>query len=107
MLDVPHFRFDEEQLALVRSSLVKADVRLVEPFGGFIARLESSINLFLTGTPEGTLRQSQDALRKIWLLLYRANPSSAMLRACLGSLPPRALGYLDRRARRNISLAPS
>jgi hypothetical protein len=102
VLGVPHFRFDDEQLALVRSLLVKADVSLVEPFGEFIARLESSINLFLAATPEGTLRQNHDALRELWRLSHRADPSPALLRVRLSLLPPGALEHLERRARRNV-----
>lgn len=93
------FRLDDEQRKEVRDRLKKAGVGLVEPFNDFIGRIESSIDHFRTTKPKGTFREAHDGLREIWLLSQEDDPSPALLRVRLRSLPPLALEFLARRAR--------
>jgi len=71
----------------------------VEPFEKFIGRIEWSINHFRATKPQGTFREAHDWLRKIWLLSHEDDPSPALLRVRLKSLPSTALEQLGRRAR--------
>jgi hypothetical protein len=93
------FPLDSEQRRQLRGCLRRASVILVVPFDDFIARIERSINHFLTTKPEGTAREAHDELREIWFLSHEDDPSPALLRARLKSLPPFALEFLARRAR--------
>jgi len=93
------FRLNEEQHKEVRDCLTQAGVKLVEPFGDFVARVESSIDHFRAARPEGTFREAHDALRDLARLSRAVDPSPAQLRIRLKRLPSLALEDLGRRAR--------
>jgi hypothetical protein len=100
---VRDLRLDDEQQQRVRDCLTKASVALPrEAFGRLIAELESSIHQFQAAEPQATLRETRDALRAIWTLARADDPSAALLRGRLRSLPKRALDYIDDRAVRVI-----
>jgi hypothetical protein len=80
----------------VRDCLRKTGVGLGEPFDNFVSRIESSIALFRAAELEGKSSVARDALRDIAL---DDDPSPAMLRARLKSLPRQALEHLTRRGR--------
>src|SRR5215813_13502032 len=95
------FRLDEEQRKQVGDALRVAGVWLVETtFDDFIGQIESTIDHFLAIKPEGTFREAHDSLRKLWLRSNEKDPSPTLLRKGLKSLPPLALEFLGRRARR-------
>ncbi len=87
----------------MRDCLTKASVGLRhEAFDRLIAELESSIHRFQAAAQQATLRETRDALRAIWTLAHADDPSAAVLRGRLSSLPKRALDYIDDRAIRVI-----
>src|SRR3981189_3477625 len=93
------FKLDEEQRNQVHDCLKKAGPPLIILFEKFIGGLESSIDHFRAIKPEGTLREAHDALSEIARLSRDDDPSPALLRARLRSLPLKALEHLARRAR--------
>jgi hypothetical protein len=102
MPQVAAFRLCEEHRRWLENCLTKANVPLIEPVDKFLGRIRASINAFLCAERETPLRESHDALRKLWQLAHDPDPAIGQLRSRLRSLPPRALHYIDGRARRVI-----
>jgi hypothetical protein len=69
-----------------------------DQFDRLVSDIETSIDHFLAGGPEGTSRAAHDALRSFWKLAHEDDPSIGVLRARLRSLPPKAAEYIGRRA---------
>jgi hypothetical protein len=93
------FRLDDEQRKQVYDCLKKAGTPLIISLDKFIGRLESSIDHFRTAMGKGTLREAHNALTDIARLSRESDPSPALLRVRLSSLPPKALEHVGRRAR--------
>lgn len=91
-------RLDDQQRERVRACLAQARASLIEPFDEFVTRIEISIDHLRAAKPEGTFREAHDALREIWLLSHDDDPSPALLRAHVKSLPTEALEGVGRRA---------
>jgi hypothetical protein len=97
------FSLDDEQRSIVRDCLKKAGVSTTgAKFENLVDKIEASVRLFRSMTPEPSFRQIHDALRALWLLAHDNDASPALIRARLSKLPAAALRYMDDRARHII-----
>ena len=93
------YRLDDEQRAWVRICLARANVALSPGDMEWVVRsIERSIAKYRRAEPEGTFRDTHDALRALWRLSHRDDPPAGLLRARIAALPPQALVEIDRRA---------
>ena len=93
------YRLDDEKRARIRDCLAKACIALQQrSFEQLTRGIEVSIDQFCRVAPEGTFRESHDALRELWQLSHDDDPPVAVLRARIQALPSQAIEYVDRRA---------
>jgi hypothetical protein len=93
------FRLDDEQRARVRDCLSKEALSLPpDRLEQFIGGIEASISHFRATPPEGSFRDTHDALRALWTLVHEDDPPIGQLKARLARLPPEAREYIGRRA---------
>jgi hypothetical protein len=62
-----------------------------------IGEIETSITAHLAAEPEGTDRDTDDALADLWSLSHENDPPVGLLRGRIKALPRRAVDYIDRR----------
>jgi hypothetical protein len=92
------FRLDDEQRARARDCLSKEGIWLpADRFQRFTLEIENSITAHLAAEPEGTDRETDDALAELWSLSHENDPPVGLLRARVKALPKRAANYIDRR----------
>jgi hypothetical protein len=98
-IDEPEpFRLDDEQRARVRDCLLKEGISLPrDRFERFIREIEKTIADHREAEPKGTDRAIDDALRKLYDLSHDDDPSPALLRAQIQTLPRGAADYIDGR----------
>jgi hypothetical protein len=93
------FCLDDEQRNLLKDCLRTARAGLIEPFGQFVDRVEASIDAFRRADRDEIYRDAHDALRRLWQLSHDPDPGIGQLRSQVRRLSPRALRYVEDRAR--------
>jgi hypothetical protein len=100
-------RLDAEERRDIKNCLAKDRFPLSpNPFNQFICDIENLLAHYQSVEPDGSFRETHNALRRLWILshhhsLLKQSPDSdekiAVIRELIEKLPKKAAHYIDRR----------